>query len=244
MTFHLGWSGRGPGLPHDGLGWEDGGMADMRRNAPESALGLPRIQMKPGMADELMRELAPLLAEDGVDINDVTDMDALNRALSKAVERRNRELFTPVGARRDQAIALLMLVVAAIADDDTKRAGILLERAQPESPDGSVPEVSSCIGLALGLLDSWLTGRDAGAPVTLAQVIRLPAGHWFGKRAAVNVLALARKGRAFQSLGSLITGQGGPQLLAGSCLALAAAVLVWSRTEGTTVGELLPVVIR
>jgi hypothetical protein len=186
--------------------------------------------MKPGMADELMRELAPLLAEDGVDIKDVTDMDALNRALSKAVERRNRELFTPVGARRDQAIALLMLVVAAIADDDTKRAGILLERAQPESPDGSVPEVSSCIGLALGLLDSW--------------VIRLPAGHWFGKRTAVNVLALARKGRAFQSLGSLITGQGGPQLLAGSCLALAAAVLVWSRTEGTTVGELLPVVIR
>lgn len=200
--------------------------------------------MKPGMAEEMMRDLAPLLAEDGVDINDVTDMDALNRALSKAVERRNMELFTPVGARRDQAIALLMLVVAAITDDDTKRAGFLLERAQPESPDSSVPEVSSCIGLALGLLDSWLTGRESLAPVTLAQVIRLPAGHWFGQRAAVNVLALARKGRAFQSLGSLITRQGGPQLLAGSCLALAAAVMAWSRTEGTPVGELLPAVIR
>ncbi len=52
-----------------------------------------------------------------------------------------------------------MLVVAAIVDVDTKRAGFLLERASPESPDGSVPEVSSCIGLALGLLDSWLIGR-------------------------------------------------------------------------------------
>ncbi len=50
------------------------------------------------LADELMRNLAPLLAEDGVDINDVTDMEALNRALSMTVERRNMELFTPVGA--------------------------------------------------------------------------------------------------------------------------------------------------
>lgn len=199
--------------------------------------------MKPGMADELMRDLAPLLAEDGVDINDLTDIDSVNRALSKAVERRNRELFTPVGARRDRAIALLMLVVAALVDDDTKRAGFLLKPVQPESPDGSVPEVSSCIGFVLGLLDSWLTGRAVHAPVTLALVIRLPAGHWFGQRAAVNVFSLARKGRVFQSLGSLITRQGGPQLLAGSCLALAATILAWSRTEGTPVGELLPTVI-
>jgi hypothetical protein len=88
------------------------------------------------------------------------------------------------------------------------------------------------------------TGVTCPIEETLAQVIRLPAGHWFGQRAAVNVLALARKGRAFQSLGSLITRQGGPQLLAGSSLALAAAVLAWSRTEGTPVGELLPTVIR
>ena len=97
------------------------GMPDMRRKSPEPSLGPAQIQMKPGMADELMRELAPLLAEDGVDINDLTDIDALNQALQRAVERRNMELFTPVCARREQAIALLMLVVAAIADDDTKR---------------------------------------------------------------------------------------------------------------------------
>jgi len=80
--------------------------------------------------------------------------------------------------------------------------------------------------------------------VTLARDTRLPAGHWFGQRAAVNVLALARKGRAFQSLGSLITRQGSPQLLAGASLMLAAAVLAWSRTQGTEVGKLLPAVIR
>jgi hypothetical protein len=93
------------GLPMVAWAGKMGDMADMRLNGPEPALGSPRIQMKPGMADEMMRDLAPLLAEDGVDINDVTDIDALNRALEKAVERRNMELFTPVGARRNQAIA-------------------------------------------------------------------------------------------------------------------------------------------
>jgi hypothetical protein len=200
--------------------------------------------MKPGMADELMRELAPLLAEDGVDINDVSDIDALNRAIQKATERRNLALFTPVGARRDQATALLMLVVAAIADNKTDLAALLLDKAQPESPENTAAEVSSCIGMALSLLDEWLGGRHPDAPSNLADSVRLPAGHWFGERAAVNVLALARKGRAFQSLGSLITKQGSHQVLAGSALALTAVVLAWSRSSGTPVGALLPAVIR
>lgn len=219
-------------------------MADLRRKTPESPLGLPRVEMRPGLADEVMRELAPLLAEDGIDINDVTDVDALNRALQRATERRNMELFTPVGERRNQAIALLLLTVAAIADDDTVLAGRLLDTAKPESPDDTNAEVSSCIGLALGLLDEWLSGQNPNAPENLAGDTRLPAGHWFGERAAVNVLALARKGRAFASLGSLITGQGSHQLLAGSVLALTAAVLAWSRASGTPVGALLLAIVR
>ena len=135
---------RGPDLEggSDWFCWEDGCLADLRRNTPEPPLGRPKVQMRPGLADEMMRELAPLLAEDGVDI------------------------------------------------------------------------------------------------------VRLPAGHWFGERAAVNVLALAREGRAFQSLGSLITRQGSHQLLAGSALALAAVVRAWSRSCGTPIGTLLPAVIR
>ena len=219
-------------------------MADLRRNSPEPPLGRPRVQMKPGMADELMRELAPLLAEEGIDINDVSDVDVLNRALQKATERRNLELFTPVGVRRDQATALLLLVVAAIVDNKTEFAGRLLDSAQPESPDNSAAEVSSCIGMALGLLDDWLSGQHPDAPTSLADTVRLPAGHWFGGQAAVNILALARKGRAFGSLGSLITKQGSHQVLAGSALALTAAVLAWSRSSGTPVGTLLPAVIR
>lgn len=39
-------------------------MANMRRGDPEPSPGSPEIQYRPGMADEMLRELAPLLAEE------------------------------------------------------------------------------------------------------------------------------------------------------------------------------------
>lgn len=57
-------------------------MADMRRSSPEPPPGPLEVRMKPGMADEMLRDLAPLLSEDGVDISDV---DTLNRAMQRAV---------------------------------------------------------------------------------------------------------------------------------------------------------------
>ena len=77
------------------------------------------------------------------------------------------------------------------------------------------------LGLALGLLDQWLSGHDADVPAGLAKLTRLPAGHWTGERAAVDILTLARKGRAFACLDSLIARQGGQHVLYGSALALA-----------------------
>jgi hypothetical protein len=131
-------------------------MADMRRTSPEPPPGMPQIQFKPGMANEMLHELAPLLAEEGIDVDnidvdniDVPDMDTLQRALNRAVERRNMELFSPVGQTRDIALATLRQVVQAILDGDTALAGALLDQIQPESPDNTVATVSSCIGVAL-----------------------------------------------------------------------------------------------
>jgi hypothetical protein len=221
-------------------------MADLRRRDPEPPPGMPEIQFKPGMADELMRELAPLLAEEGIDIDniDVPDLDTLQQAMNRAVERRNLALFTPLGQAREIAAVTLRLVVEAILDDDTNLAGAILDQVQPESPDNQVATVASCIGLALGLLDDWLSGYSPDAPADLAAHTTLPPGHWTGERAATDVLVLARKGRAFRSLRTLITGQGSPQLLAGSALGLAAAADAWSRHTGTPRHELLPTVIR
>ena len=221
-------------------------MADMRRRDPEPPPGPPQIQLKPGLAKETLRELAPLLAEEGIDVDhiDVPDLDTLQQALARAMERHNMALFTPVGHARDLAAATLRLAAEAIAGGDTRLAAAILDQAQPESPDGAAATVSGCIGVALGLLDQWLSGHDAGAPAGLAKLTRLPAGHWTGKRAATDILTLAGKGRAFSAIDALIARQGGQHVLYGSALALAAALQAWSRHAGTPVPDLARSTIR
>lgn len=221
-------------------------MADLRRSRPEPPLGPPKIQWKSGLADELMSELAPLLAEDGIDIHDLeaSDLDTLQAAMNRAVERRNMALFTPVGQARDVATTTLCLIVEAILDGNTTLAATILDQVQPESPDNSVATVASCIGMSLGLLDNWMTGQTPGAPPALSTRTRLPSGHWTGERAATDILALASKGRAFRSLRTLIIQQGSHQLLPGSALAVAAATRAWADSTGASRAELIRHVIR
>jgi hypothetical protein len=221
-------------------------MADLRRSEPEPPPGPPEIQFTPGVADELMQELAPFLAEDGIDVNNLEadDLETFQRALERAMERRNMALFTPVGATREVAVVTLWLAVDAILDDDTALAGAILDQVQPESPDNAVATVASCTGISLGLLDSWLSGHDANAPANLAQHTKLPRGHWIGERAATDVLVLASKGRAFRSLKTLIIRQGSRQLLPGSALALAAATDAWAKLTDTPRSDVIRTVIR
>lgn len=214
-------------------------MADMRRRGPEPVPGLPRVEHRPGMAEEMLRELAPLLADEGIDLSsdDVPDMETLQGAINRAVERRNLELFSPVGATRQIAVDTLRRVVDSILAGDSATAGELLEQVQPESPDNTTATVSSCIGIALGLLDDTLTA--ASAP-TVTQ----PAGHWSGERAATDILALARKGKAFRSLDKLLIRQGGPQVLNGSALALAATVAAVARASSASSSDTVQTLIR
>jgi hypothetical protein len=221
-------------------------MADMRRRSPEPPPGPPQIQLKPGLAKETLRELAPLLAEEGIDVDniDVPDLDTLQAAMKRAVERHNMTRFTPVGHARDLAVTTLRLVIEALADGNTALAAAILEQVQPDSPDNTTATVASCIGVALGLLDDWLTSADPHAPSGLAQRVSLPAGHWLGERAATDILVLARKGRAFGSLDTLIARQGGQHVLYGSALVLAAALQAWARHAGTPLIELARTAIR
>jgi hypothetical protein len=214
-------------------------VTDMRRGTPEPPPGPPKIKLAPGMANDVLRDLAPLLAEEGIDVDniDVPDLATLQRAMDRAVERQNLALFTPVGAARERAAATLRLVVEAIADADSVLAGTLLEQVQPESPDNSTATVAGCTGLALGLLDEWLSGRDPQTPAGVAGLIRLPAGHWFGERAATDIIILAGKGKAFRSLSRVIARQGGKHVLFGASLALTAAIRAWSDQAGTPVPE-------
>lgn len=221
-------------------------MAQMRRRNPEPPPGPPRIEFKPGMANEMLRELAPLLAEEGIDVDniDVLDMQTMQRAMNRAVERHNMARFTPVGDTRGLAVATLRVVVEALDEDDTTLASAILDQVQPESPDNSAPTVASCIGITLGLLDDWLGGHDPTTPARLADRVRLHKGRWLGERAARDILALAGKGQAFRSLGPLIARQGGQHVLNGSVLALTAAIRTWSNDTGTPVPELARTAIR
>jgi hypothetical protein len=180
-------------------------VPDMRRRDPEPLPGLPQIQYKPGVTKQMLRELAPLLAEEGIDVDniDVPDLETLQRAMARAVERHNMALFTPVGHARQLAVTTLRVVIEAIAENNTTLAAAVLDTVQPES-DNEAATVAGCIGVALGLLDSWLSGHDQQAPARLGDHTRLPAGHWLGERAATDILVLARKGRAFRSLNGTV----------------------------------------
>jgi hypothetical protein len=120
----------------------------------------------------------------------------------------------------------------------------ILDSVPPESPDSTSVTVAGCIGVALGLLDDWLSGHDTQAPPGLAQHSRLPAGHWRGERAATDILYLAGKGRAFRSLDALITRQGGQQILYGAALAWAAVTETWAHHDDTPLHEHVPIVVR
>ena len=222
-------------------------MPDVRRSSPEPPWGGPEIVHTPGSSDELMRELAPLLAEDGIDLDDpstIPDMGTLQRALDRAVERRNMELFTPVGKPRSLALTTLRLYVEAMADDDTDLAGAVLATAVPESPDGSTATVAGTIGVALDVLDQILSGQHDDAPAGMAARTRLPKGHWVGERAARDILGLAGKGRAFGTLGSLIRRQGSPAVQSGAALALAATIQTWSDLTGQPVPQITQVALK
>jgi hypothetical protein len=221
-------------------------MADMRRRSPEPPPGLPEIEVKPGMARELLRELAPLLAEEGIDAGniDAPDLQTLQAAMSRAVERRNMTMFTPVGHARGLAVTALRLTAEALAGGDTTLAAAILDQAQPESPGDTAPTVAACIGVALGLLDDWLSGGGSDTPPGLPQRVRLPAGNWTGERAATDILVLARKGRAFASLSTLIARQGGKHVLYGSALTLAATIQAWAAQTDTPVSDLARTTVR
>jgi hypothetical protein len=221
-------------------------MADIRRRSPEPPPGPPQIQLTPGLGEQTMRELAPLLAEEGIDADDVDvpDLAVMQAALNRAVERHNMTRFTPVGQARDLAVTVLRLVIEALANGDTTLAAAILAEVQPDSPGNTAATVAACIGVALGLLDDWLSGAGPQAPHDLGPHVHLPAGHWRGERAATDILVLARKGRAFSSLGTLITRQGGEQVLYGSALALTAVTQTWATRTSTPLGGLTRAAVR
>jgi hypothetical protein len=83
----------------------------------------PKIIHVPGLAQQMLTELAPLLAEDGYYLDeegvlngpDTDDLPAFQAALDRAVARHNLAQSTPVGAAHENTCTTLRLAVQAIA---------------------------------------------------------------------------------------------------------------------------------
>ncbi|WP_228003200.1 hypothetical protein [Nocardia australiensis] len=213
----------------------------MRRPAPEPAPGFPQIQRTPGLAQDMLREMAPFLAEEGIDVDnlDGTDPDTLQAAFARAIERHNMIQSTPVGVARDNTLTTLRTIVTALISGDATRATALLDAIPPTAADRDGATVAGTIGVAASLLDDWLARGNPNAPQGLAIATRLPAGHWTGERAATDLLALARKHRAFTKQDAVIANHGGLHVLYGLALALTATIQAWAQLSSIPDIELI-----
>lgn len=203
-------------------------FADPALRARMAELG---VIHKPGMAAELMAELAPLLAEDGIDLENgiAPDLDTLNAALARATERRNLERFTPVGDDRSRAITVLRLTADALNTDNLDLARALIESVPPDPEPGStMPAVSHVIGAGLGALDTW--SKHAGRHYLRT---RMPHLSTHADAAAEDILRRAAHGRAFDALSQLIGRYRGKLVLEATAVAVAAGVHALADADGT-----------
>ena len=93
-------------------------------DAPEFAAAMAEkgVVHRPGVAAEIMQGLAPLLAAEGIDLenpDEDVDLDTLNAALARATEQYNLELLT----HRDSVLFSLDAVVVIVAMTTTAAAG-------------------------------------------------------------------------------------------------------------------------
>lgn len=203
----------------------------------KAAMAKAGIVHRPGMAAEMMQELAPLLAAEGVDLenpDEDTDLETINAALARATEQHNLELFTPVGQYRDQVLTVLQEFTEAVSRKRGERdAEAVLDSIEPE-PSEARPAASHVIGATLGLLDTWYT--DSKLAGSLGQVA-IPKWRGPARSTARNLVAAARKGQAYASLDTLIMRHGGRFVMDSAVLAAAATILAYAQTRKIDIAQ-------
>ena len=203
---------------------------DPELSAQLEAMG---VRHSPGLADRMMQELAPLLAAEGIDLDDLddADLDEVNAALARATERHNLALFTPVGTQRADALAVLREFAVGFADERDPRPFAVLDAVEIEPADGAAA-ISHVMGVAIELLDDWHTNPAWDEVLVVTRVRRGPRA---AQAAAKDLPAPARKGRAFGSLGQLHRGHSGLAIFQGAALLVADGIGRRAAVEGEDV---------
>ncbi len=193
----------------------------------------PGVTHVPGLADSILNELAPLLAAEGIDLSDPkgVDIDALQAALGPAVERRNMELFTPTGAHRTQALAVLRRFTETTAAGRADEAQAVLDGVETDETEDH-PAISHVIGVTLGLLDSWYADRRLRTALSSA---RIASRRRSVRASATDLLAAARRNTAFSSLDELTITHGGLDLFEGGATLIAASISAIAKRQRRSV---------
>lgn len=206
------------------------------RQRKGSAFQNVNVVHTPGMADKMMKELAPLLAAEGIHLDDpdTFDIDTLNAALARATERRNFELMVATGEPLSYARTVLRIATEAIGDGQRELAEAVVWSIEPEPANAAKASVGQIIGVSTGLADTWHS--DPAFEGMLSPTI-LPNWRSQGRAAAADILALARKGRAFDSIGPLHRRHSGLAILEGGVLVVAGTLIALSTSQERQLSE-------
>lgn len=160
-----------------------------------------------GAATDLLEQLSPLLAAEGIDVEHLDDADPteLKAAMIRAVERHNLELSTPVGDQRARAVNTLRELTVAQQHQDATQVqalfgsiGLVPTRHRPSS--------GHLTGVTMETLDA-IYRNETFHPAL--HIVEIPKVEPTTKAAAQHILGLAAKGRAFRSLDALLGSHGG-----------------------------------
>ena len=207
----------------------------------QEALAEMGLGHEPGMAAKMLEDLAPLLAGEGLDLDDPESfrrlgLGDLNEAFAQSTERLNTELFTPVGAERDRGLAALCDFTLDLVGERWDDAREVLDGV-PSEPTAVLPSAAHMIGTVLGFLDEWYSAAEFPEGVT---AVRIPS--WDdedAREAARDILAEARAGNSFGSLTDLHRLNDGTSILGGGALLFAATMAAIAADQDRPVRETL-----
>lgn len=200
------------------------------------------VQHMPEQGDELMQQLGPLLSADGIDVDNLGDVDPsqLETAMARAIERHNLELMTPVSDERARTINTLRDISQALHSQQHDKAVEILGSIGPEAAEG-VPSAGHVTGVAMESLDAWYATGALHASSARVSQREAPRSV---RNITPDVEALARKGRAYRSIGGLLRRNPEPAVAGAGAYMVAAAVaaLADHRQESfdDVLNELLP----
>jgi len=192
----------------------------------------------PASEEQMLAKLAPLLAAQGIELNDGVSpgIEGVAEALAQAVARDKLVVLTPRGAQRARALAVLRRFTETLATEGEQAARTVL-REVPAEPRGDAPAVAHVIGVAMSTLDEWFA--DAELQGALAVVPVLTWAQRPGRAMAGDVLGLARRARAFGALDGLRRRHDGPTILEAAALAIASTAAAWAERDGVALESLL-----